>query len=161
MLSFLKKSKTSIAILLVFVLTSLVSIPAFAHDGQSGYQQIYEKTEFGGLYRMTVSNVHYGYLGPKYGSQYHQNINLYVAGANVLNIHVWKDGNCYMLFESKTNKELRACGVDNLKSALESFGETIKSALDWVSLATIGAAIAWIIKAIIGILTRNPALIAV
>lgn len=113
-------TKKFLSLFLVFTLLTLLSynVKVFADMGASNYRIVHEETNFLGVVRVTVSNVHSNYMGPIHGTRDHINVNVYVSGVEVANFHVWKSGTCIYVFESKTSNTTKYCG-SNTKTAVE------------------------------------------
>lgn len=145
--SFVKKILNKAIVLslaFMFLFSFALRDTAYADQGAGGYKIVYENTNFLGVVKVQVSNPHTNYMGPTHGTREHVNVNVYVSGVNVANFHVWRDGNCIVVFESKSNNTTRYCGSDTktaIKKAFEKqistdLADDINSHIPWYSVAT-------------------------
>ena len=162
----MKIIKRSTLIIMIMILTFTFSVSA--DKGATGYKIISEyKTP---LYTIEISNLHSNYMGPEYGTKYHQNIvTKTVAGlATISNIHVWTEscrlGKAHMdivYFDSKIPIiKGRICdddqtALEKFENALNKYGNKAKEVLDDLGLVAAGAALLGVITVIIAWIIEN------
>lgn len=64
-----------------------------------------------------------------------------------LNVHVWKEGNCYKYFESKTGKSFQWCGnpLDGIKKFFDQLEDVADEISDYLNIAVVSSAVAAVI----------------
>lgn len=152
--------KTVILTLMVTVFLFSIATAAFAKEsgqdpGDTGYLTDFKSSSLSILYSVEVSNWHMGNFG--FGLLRHRNINVWtLAGyVHVLNVHMWKSGNCYKFYESKSGKDYSYCGqnpADGLKSYFSQLANMADEISKYLGLAIVASAVAAVITWAIGII---------
>lgn len=152
--------------ILVVCITVSFALPTFADSGATGYKIIHEDTGLMGLVRVTISNVHTNYMGSTHGTRAHTNINIYAAGVEVANFHVWETtssgGNkCVVVFESHSGKTVKKCNStinDAISDAVNEYSQEVANRLPtWAIVAGVVGAV--VLSVAISLIVKYPVII--